>query len=163
MKTLNYHFEYKEYNCIDNLDSENILLFKNAQEAFNKSYSPYSNFKVGVAALLANQQIISGSNQENASYPVGICAERVILSAASVQFPNIPIVKMAITYFNQQGKNNYPISPCGICRQSLVEHEQYFKTPIIILLAGITGKVWEIKSAKYLLPFGFSKEDLIKE
>ncbi|MCX8481148.1 MAG: cytidine deaminase [Sediminibacterium sp.] len=163
MKTLNYHFDYIEYNDIHDLDTENKTLFKYAQAAFDKSYSPYSNFKVGVATLLANQQIISGSNQENASYPVGICAERVILSSASVQFPHIPIVKMAITYFNIHGENNYPISPCGICRQSLVEHEQFFKSPIIILLGGITGKVWEIARATYLLPFGFTKEDLIKK
>jgi cytidine deaminase len=110
--------------------------------------------------MLANGETVLGSNQENASYPVGICAERVLLSAASSIYPKVPILTMAISYRNAAGKSNKPIPPCGICRQTLVEYESLLKQPIRIILGGMHGKIYIINGAQSLLPFSFSGEDM---
>jgi cytidine deaminase len=107
-----------------------------------------------------NGETVTGSNQENASYPAGICAERVLLSTASSQFPGIGIKTIAISYNNLKGKSDSPVSPCGICRQSLVEFEQRFGHPVRIILAGMQGKVQVIESAVSLLPLTFGAADL---
>jgi cytidine deaminase len=104
--------------------------------------------------------MVKGTNKENASYPVGLCAERVLLSAISSQFSNIAIQTMAISYHNLKGKSDYPISPCGMCRQSLVEYEQRVKKSFRIILSGMTGEVYIIEKASDLLPLPFSASDL---
>jgi cytidine deaminase len=101
-----------------------------------------------------------GTNQENASYPAGICAERTLMSVASTLFPNVAIQTIAISYDNLKGKSDHPISPCGICRQSLVEFQQRTNHPIRIILGGMEGKVQVIENAANLLPFSFSADDL---
>ncbi|MEI9954748.1 MAG: hypothetical protein WDM90_00185 [Ferruginibacter sp.] len=111
-------------------------------------------------AQLQNGQTVTGTNQENASYPVGICAERVLLSTAATLFPNVAIDSMAISYDNTNGKSNHPVSPCGMCRQSLAEYETRVKQPIRLILSGQEGKVFIIKKASQLLPFSFGGEDL---
>jgi len=152
--------EFDVYDSLEQLSAEDAALLREAQKATGISYSPYSHFRVGAAALLSNEKIVLGSNQENASYPVGICAERVLLSAASSVYPGVPIKTIAISYLNEQGKSDRPISPCGICRQSLVEYETIFKHPIRLILGGMEGKIFVIPQASSLLPFGFSGEDM---
>lgn len=152
--------EYDEYDSIDQLAKEDADLLRTAYKATDISYAPYSNFHVGAAARLINGETIVGSNQENASYPVGICAERVLLSAASSVYPKIAIQTMAISYRNAEGKSNRPIPPCGICRQTLVEYESLLKHPIRIILGGIEGKIYILTGAQSLLPFSFSGEDM---
>lgn len=151
---------YQEYASAASLPAEDAALLQRAAEATRIAYAPYSHFRVGAAARLVNGEVIVGSNQENASYPVGICAERVLLSAASSVYPGVAIETIAITYHNEQGSSHRPISPCGVCRQTLVEYESLLQHPIRLILAGLEGKVWVIPRATSLLPFGFSGEDM---
>ena len=131
-----------------------------ARAATQFAYAPYSNFNVGAAARLVNGEIITGSNQENASYPAGICAERVLLSCAASQHPNIAIQTIAVSYNNMKGKSGTPISPCGICRQSLAEYQHRIHKPIRIILSGMEGKVFIIENGAELLPLAFNAENL---
>jgi cytidine deaminase len=110
---------------------------------------------VGAAALLSNGQIVIGSNQESASYPVGICAERTLLNSIGSQFSSETILAMAISYDTDKAACNEPISPCGMCRQSLLDFENRYQSPIKIILAGKTGPIMVVAAAKNLLPFGF--------
>ena len=135
-------------------------LLARAKDITKHAYAPYSNFKVGAAAILADGTIVTGTNQENGSYPVGICAERVLLSAVASQFANAGIITMAISYDNLNGESNRPISPCGICRQSLVEYEERTYQPIRIILSGLNGEVYIIEKANHLLPLTFSLVDI---
>lgn len=156
-----YHFEFEEYNDIIELQPADAQLLQQAREVTSQAYAPYSHFHVGAAAQLANGQILTGTNQENASYPAGICAERTLLSAVGALFPNEPISTIAISYRNQNGGNNdHPISPCGICRQSLLEYEGRTKQPIRLILSGQKGKVYVIHESRMLLPFSFTSQDL---
>ncbi len=160
MEQHNLSIAYDVYESAAQLPKEDAALLAEAIEATNIAYAPYSRFKVGAAALLINGKTILGSNQENASYPVGICAERVLLSAASSVYPGIAIKTMAIACISQEGKSDKPISPCGICRQTLVEYERLLKHPIRLVLGGKEGKIYVIKESDSLLPFSFSGEDL---
>ncbi|HWH63654.1 MAG TPA: hypothetical protein VNS50_10285, partial [Ginsengibacter sp.] len=109
---------------------------------------------------LENRKTVSGTNQENASFPAGICAERTLLSTASSLFPGVGIDTIAISYDNTKGSSDRPVSPCGICRQSLVEFQDRTKKQIRIILSGSTGKVMVIENAKDLLPLVFSADDI---
>ncbi|WP_026770364.1 cytidine deaminase [Asinibacterium sp. OR53] len=160
MKHVHIGFEYEVYDTIDQLLLQDAQLLNKARETTTIAYAPYSDFKVGAVALLANGKEIKGSNQENASYPVGICAERVLLSAASSLYPGVPVTTLAISYHNQHGASDHPVSPCGLCRQSLLEHETHFKTPIRIIISGMEGKVFIIPEAKLLLPLSFTSNDM---
>jgi cytidine deaminase len=142
------------------LDPADALLLEVARKATGDAYAPYSKFRVGAAIRLSNGQIISGSNQENASFPAGICAERVTLSAASAAFPGIAVTDMALTYVNESNSSDRPISPCGICRQTLAEYEQRFDQPIRLILSGISGEIYILNRATDLLPFAFSSQEL---
>ncbi|PUZ27261.1 cytidine deaminase [Chitinophaga costaii] len=155
------YFEYQVYDDVSELAPADAHLLQRARAITQHAYAPYSHFRVGAAALLANGQVVTGTNQENASYPVGICAERTTLSAVSSLFPNMAIQTLAVSYFNEQGLSNRPISPCGICRQSLSEYENRTATPIRLLLSGQTGKIFVIEKASQLLPFSFSNEDML--
>ena len=161
MKKNEYTFTYEVYDSIEELNEQDAFLLKEAQEATKKSYAPYSRFRVGTVARLKNGALVTGANQENASYPVGICAERVLLSAAAILYPNEPIESMAITYEGDGVESDHPISPCGICRQSLQEFEQRTQHPVRLILGGKAGKIFVIPAASKLLPFGFTADELI--
>jgi len=160
MQENKYEFNYKVYNTIDELPEEHRWLLNEAREITAQAYAPYSNFQVGAVARLANGEIVAGSNQENASFPVGLCAERVLLASASSLFPKIPVVTMAISYKSDHVKSDHPISPCGICRQSLQEYEGRVSHPIQLILGGMSGPVYVIDSASRLLPLAFTSEEL---
>jgi cytidine deaminase len=160
MNQQKYSFDFEEYNSIDDLTKEDADLLRDAQKATKGAYAPYSNFHVGAMAKLANGKTIAGSNQENASYPVGLCAERVLLSAVSAVYPDIPVETIAISYESDNVNSDRPISPCGICRQTLVEYESRFHQPIRLILGGLKGKIFIIPKASMLLPFGFSGDDM---
>ena len=155
-----YSFDFEVYQSIDELAPADAQLLRDAQNITKTAYAPYSNFHVGAMAMLANGKTVAGSNQENASYPVGLCAERTLLSAASSVYPGIPIETIAISYNSDTIKSDRPISPCGICRQTLVEYENRFNHPIRLILGGLKGKIFIIPKASMLLPFGFSSEDM---
>jgi cytidine deaminase len=160
MRLTSIHIPVQIFSNFEDMDRSDARLLEAAREATQDAYAPYSNFKVGVAIRLENGQIIKGSNQENASFPAGICAERVALSAASASFPGIAISGMALTYINEKGLSNHPISPCGICRQSLSEYEQRFGRSIRLILGGFSGEIYMINRATDLLPFAFSSQEL---
>lgn len=160
MKIEAFTFNFKIYDSVDELNKEDADLLSEARKVTKFAYAPYSNFRVGATAKLVNGERVSGTNQENASFPAGICAERTLLSTASSLFPGIGIDTIAISYNNINGKSDSPISPCGICRQSFVEFQQRTKHPIRIILSGLDGKVQLIENAANLLPLGFSSDDL---
>ena len=160
MKKERFEFEYESYASVDDLPEADAILLRRAKEATTKAYAPYSNFHVAAAARLANGEIISGTNQENASYPVGICAERVLLSAASAVYPDQPIDAIAVTYDSRSVNSDHPVAPCGMCRQALQEFEGRFRQPIRLIMGGMSGRVMVIPSTSYLLPFSFDKSEL---
>ena len=153
-------FEYEVYDSINDLAPSDAALLQQAKNVTKDAYAPYSNFHVGAAAVLANGETVCGTNQENASYPVGICSERTLLSVASTLYPNVAIITMAITYDNKNGSSLKPASPCGICRQSLAEFESRVGQPIRLILSGLEGNIYIIPRASYLLPLSFGSEDL---
>ena len=160
MNQQNCSFDFEVYNSIDELSKEDGQLLLDAQSATINAYAPYSNFHVGAIAMLSNGKTVVGTNQENASYPVGICAERVLLSTASSVYPGVAIETIAISYQSENIKSDRPISPCGMCRQALVEQENRFQHPIRLILGGKEGRVFIIPKASLLLPLGFSSDDL---
>jgi cytidine deaminase len=155
-------FAVEVYSSIDELPAPDAALLKDAREITSIAYAPYSHFFVGAVATLANGVIMKGTNQENASYPVGICAERALLSAAATQYPGVAVNTMAITYHNENGESARPISPCGMCRQVLSEFEDRTGQPIRLILGGMSGEVYVIQTAKQLLPLTFTSDDLKK-
>lgn len=155
-----YKLNYEVYADAGQLTEADAVLLKRAREATHLAYAPYSQFNVGAIARLVNGATVMGTNQENASFPVGICAERVLLSAAATLHPGIAIESIAISYDNTKGESNHPISPCGICRQSLLEYETRVKQPIRLILGGLEGKVYVIPHAGSLLPLSFTSEDM---
>lgn len=160
MRSGNFQFEYEIFESISELHEEDARLLEQARSVTQYAYSPYSHFKVGAFAKLKNGKTVSGTNQENASYPAGICAERTLMSTASSLFPGVGIEAIAISYNNINGRSDTPVSPCGICRQSFVEFQQRTGSPIRVILSGMEGKVLIIKNAADLLPFHFSSEDM---
>jgi cytidine deaminase len=160
MKENKFEFNYRVYESIDELPEDQRWLLSEAREVTAQAYAPYSNFQVGAVARMANGEIIAGSNQENASFPVGLCAERVLLASISSVFPKIPIETIAVSYKSDHQKSDHPISPCGICRQSLQEFESRVSHPIQLVLGGMIGPVYVIDSASRLLPLAFTSEEL---
>lgn len=155
-----HEFDYEIFDSIDDLETSDKILLENARTHTIKAYAPYSHFNVAAVAKMMDGNIVNGTNQENASYPVGICAERVLLSALSSILPDTPVDTIAISYHNLEGSSGHPASPCGLCRQSLVEYEQRMKHPIRLLLSGQHGKVIVLESVKNLLPFSFTADDM---
>ena len=140
----------------DELDKHIQNLVLNAKASAEKAFAPYSDFLVGAALLLENGGIICGNNQENLSFPAGICAERVALCYAQANFPDSRPLTMAIVG-KKRGNGPYSdISPCGICRQTISEYEQKLNQPIAIYLLGKEDKIIKINSINDLLPFKFS-------
>lgn len=160
MKQTHINIPFQIYPDLKSLDAADAQLMEAARVATGHAYAPYSKFSVGAAIRLENGSILTGSNQENASFPAGICAERVTLSAASATFPGIAVTSLALTYINVSGTGNRPISPCGICRQTLAEYEQRFGRSIRLILGGFSGEIFLISRATDLLPFAFSSQEL---
>lgn len=160
MSKAEYNFSYEVYDSIEQLSDEDAWLLQEAREVSQNAYAPYSNFQVGAVAKLANGEIVAGSNQENASFPVGLCAERVLLASASSLYPKVPIESIAVSYRSTVVESDHPITPCGICRQSLQEYEERVKNPIRLILGGMEGKIFVIPKASMLLPLSFTSDDL---
>lgn len=148
------------YDNVEELPIEISKLMDRAVIARKNAYSPYSKFSVGAAILLDNNQIVLGSNQENASYPSGLCAERTAIYYAGSQYPNAKILKMAIIAGSRIHQTITPIPPCGACRQAIAEYEVKQDAPIEIYFMGETGKVVKSHSLANLLPLIFDKSVL---
>jgi cytidine deaminase len=148
------------YDSADEMRTDEKELIAEAQKALSKAYVPYSNFRVGSAALLDNGETLSAANQENASYPVCVCSEVALLSACSSVYPGVSIRKIAITTKSATTTSDTPKAPCGQCRQTLLEFEKRSGNDIEIILTGDTGPVYKVASVKDLLPLHFSASDL---
>lgn len=140
---------------MEELEEKDRLLVEEAMKATDNSYSPYSKFKVGAAVRLADGFTIRGANQENAAFSITICAERSAIYAAQAQYPEKPITAIAISARNESGFTNEPVSPCGMCRQAMVEIEQRYNQPLRILLYGKKG-VYVMDSIRNLMPLSFT-------
>jgi cytidine deaminase len=151
---------YFIYQNDGEIEEEFKFLIKKAQEALISSYSPYSNFTVGAAALLANGEIILGSNQENAAYPAGLCAERVVLFQTGSRFPGVIIKRLAVVAKKRNDTILRSGGPCGMCRQVMLEYEEKQIEKIEIIFKTDNDQWIRTKSASVLLPFSFGKDNL---
>lgn len=156
MELKNISFQYKEYSNKESLPSELKLLVEKALEISKQAYVPYSNFHVGAALELENGEVFSSTNQENASYPVGTCAERGLLVYVASQYPTEKIIRLAVSSEDLA----QPLPPCGMCRQAILEYEKKQEQPIEIILSGKSGKVYVLPSAASLLPLHFDDKFL---
>lgn len=163
MKNHKLTVTYYEFESINALKKNDRLLLEEAEKAMHQAYSPYSGFSVGAALELATGDVVTGNNQENAAYPSGLCAERVAMFAASSQYPGIPFKAIAITAKSEKFLVDYPVSPCGACRQVMAEYENSRKAPIRVILKGESGKVIVFDKSNDLLPFVFNSDQLKSE
>lgn len=150
-----------EYEIFEELDQADQQLINESKEAALRAYSPYSNFSVGAAVLLDNGIIVQGNNQENIAYPSGLCAERVAIFYANSRYPSAAVKAIAVCSYTNNEFTFDPITPCGACRQVLVETEERYTGDMKVLLYG-TSKTNMIKSTRYLMPLSFEKKMLGK-
>lgn len=157
-----FSFTYQAFRTPDELPAADAALLLAAEEAIALAYAPYSGFQVGAALLLSDDSIVKGANQENASYPAGICAERVALAAASSVHQGKQVKAIAITYRNTSrlAQNDRVLSPCGICRQSLLEKARQQGADFRLLLGSPAGNGIVVAQVADLLPFAFSGDHL---
>ena len=151
---------YEEFPKGAGLEQQDSELLKKAADAAKSAYAPYSNFNVGAAVRLSNGEVIAASNQENAAYPSGLCAERVALFSAMAQFPDLKITQLAISVKTLNGSVNSPVAPCGACRQVIAEYEHRQNSKIEIIFSSETGKTIVVNGVESLLPFTFNSNYL---
>lgn len=151
---LNIYLE--EYSNGSQLDPESYELLQQARATCGKAYAPYSRFQVGTALLLKNGKVVTGTNQENMAYPSGLCAERVALFAASSEYPKVAVRKIAISAKKKGRSQPVEVTPCGSCRQVMIEYQNLQAQPMEIIMEGPLGKIYRAHSVDMLLPFKFS-------
>lgn len=158
MKELNISSSLLAYESIEELPDvlERDLCLASIKARQN-AYAEYSRFSVGAALLLDNQKLHSGSNQENAVYPLGLCAERVAIFSANTQYPGSKILKLAVSTSAQEADHDYPAFPCGSCRQVISEQEVRFDQDIKVFVVAANKRVFVMRSIKDILPFTFTK------
>lgn len=154
-KSLN--IEYLEYDSVKLMDIEERDLITQADENLKNAYAPYSKFKVSAVCQMEDGVVVKGTNQENGAYPSGLCAERVAIFSAKSQFPDKKVDKIVVT---TELTTNSPVSPCGACRQVLIEYELSQNQSIELIMKSRDSKVWKFKSVKDILPFAFDGEFL---
>ncbi|MFK7934844.1 MAG: cytidine deaminase [Saprospiraceae bacterium] len=155
MKERHFSTSFTSYDSPEQLPATLQSLLAEAVNVLGRAHAPYSNFYVGAAILLKNGVVLSGANQENAAYPMCLCAERVALATAHSQYPDVPILSIAITIKNPAQVIQQPAAPCGACRQVICETEQRYQQPMQVLLRGEVGEIFVFKSGKDILPFSF--------
>lgn len=148
------------YDTIEELPLDVQQLMESAFTARDNAYAPYSNFHVGAAILMENGEIITGSNQENACYPSGLCAERTAIYYAGAKYPKSAIKIMAISAKALNKSMTKPVPPCGACRQAIAEYEVKQKLPIVLYFMGDSGQVFKSDSIESLLPLLFTQDYL---
>ena len=160
MKKIKIESFLEVYPSIKELPETIFCLMQSAIAARDKAYAPYSDFTVGAALLLDNGEVIAGSNQENASYPSGLCAERTAIYYAGATFPGVSIRSIAISAKSRIKPTLTPIPPCGACRQAIAEYEIKQGTPIALYFMGEEGEVVKSDSLENLLPLLFTSKYL---
>lgn len=158
MEQIDINISIQSYQ-LDELSPQDQELVQAAIKATHNAYANYSRFYVGAALRLENGQMVIGANQENAAFPSGLCAERTAVFAAQANYPDSPIETLAIVARNEKGVLPNPITPCGACRQVILEIEDRYKKPIKILLYG-TQKIYCVRSVKDLLPLSFVDDNM---
>jgi len=165
MESKKIHIEYRVAAHHSELSPDDARLFAQAVEAMRSAYAPYSEFSVGAAVELVNGVVVIGSNQENIAYPSGLCAERVALFAASSQYPGVPVKALAIAARHKSDlaqKGAGSVTPCGACRQVMMEYERMLAHPIRILTGAPEGEIIILDKAERLLPLVFFSAELVK-
>lgn len=160
MKKEHIGFDLLVFDSESELSEEEKKILATAKKARQSAYAPYSNFQVGAAVLMESDEIVMGSNQENASYPSGLCAERVAVFQAGAKYPNQTIKLIAISAASKKYVVKNPAAPCGNCRQAIAEYEQKQKSPIAILFQGEEGPIYKCNSVAEILPLGFNNSFL---
>lgn len=155
MKILSLNANIEVYSGIKELNKADKALLKAAKKSLKDAYAPYSKFKVGAALRLKNGKVVIGSNQENASFPLTLCAERVAIFAAAAKYPTEAVEAIAITATSGSQVLDKPVTPCGSCRQVISESEYRFKQDIRVILHGEKGEVYVLHSIKDILPLTF--------
>jgi cytidine deaminase len=162
MKVIKLEQSFEEYENLKELPLSDQSLMKDAEEAADAAYAPYSKFHVGAAVLLDNGIIVKGNNQENAAYPSGLCAERVAVFAAGAHYPNIGIKAIAITAYSELKKDqSQAVSPCGDCRQVMSEYEHRSGHTIRLIMKAENGKYLVSSSVRQLLPYMFNSDNIL--
>ncbi|MDF0709003.1 MAG: cytidine deaminase [Bacteroidota bacterium] len=153
-------FELLVFEDEKELSQNEQKLLREAMEAKENAYAPYSKFKVGAAVLLDNGEVVIGNNQENSSYPSGLCAERVAVFQAGAKYPGVTIKTIAITASSANHEVQEPAAPCGNCRQSIIEYEQKQGSSISLLLRSEKGPIYKCNSVSDILPLAFNSSFL---
>ncbi len=162
MEIRNITVSVEEYASAEELNAQDRELLERAVTASERSYSPYSSFRVGAAVKLSNGEIFTGNNQENAAYPSGMCAERVALFAAQSQYPEAAVTAIALYAMPEDFRLHDPVTPCGGCRQVIAEYEYRHHTRVRIIMGNGNGRVQIVSGADSLLPLVFYLEELKK-
>jgi cytidine deaminase len=162
MKKIKIDVSIEEYINGEKLPEIDEMLIKHALQAIENSYAPYSQFHVGAAVLLNDGKIIKGSNQENAAYPSGLCAERVAIFQAKSSFPDSVIQSIAIAAKADYFETDAPVTPCGACRQVIAEMQSRQNSKIRIIMRGQKGSTYITDGIENLLPLMFKEEKLKK-
>ena len=157
-KSLN--IDFIEYDSTNGIDKDVLGLINQAEGNLQNAYAPYSNFRVSAVCQMSTGEAINGTNQENGAYPSGLCAERVAVFAAKSKFPDQKIDKIVIT---TEQSSEEPVSPCGACRQVLIEYEIAQNQPIELILKSGDSKIWHFNSVKDILPFAFDGSTILKK
>jgi len=152
-----WSFDYLIYEDPFELSLQDQRLLKKAKDSLDNAYAPYSGLRVGAAVILSDNQILTGANQENAAFPISLCAEQIVLNYAGSNYPDKTITTIAVSAKHVRNKIDQPVIPCGGCRQSLSEFEDRQHQPIRVLLQGETGIIFLFNSVKDILPFSFSR------
>jgi len=160
MRPIALQVTFTEYDSSEELPPEDQELIREARKVMDSAYAPYSRFHVGAALRMEHGAIVTGSNQENASYPEGLCAERVALFSAGAVHPGIKIKTLAVVAASKNHRIDKPVTPCGACRQVIAEYEHRYSQPIRLIMTGETGKVLVADGIRQLLPFLFNGDDL---
>jgi len=163
MEQKEVRFSYRRYALPDELSDKDHRLFIAAAEAMKNAYAPYSKFSVGASVLLENGEIVQGSNQENIAYPSGLCAERVALFAAASKYPKVPFVALAISAKPISPDDKSEVTPCGACRQVMLEYERLLNRDMRIITGSPSGPITVIDNARSLLPMAFFDAGLGKD
>jgi cytidine deaminase len=160
MKKISINSNFTIFEDIDDLPAKIQELVLSAKNIRKNAYSKYSNFSVGVSILLEDDTVVDGSNQENAAYPSGLCAERTAIFYANSNYPHLKIKCLVIVAGSNLKSNSTPIAPCGACRQVIAEYENKQNSEIELYFMGETGKIIHSKSIENLLPFKFDSSFL---
>ncbi|MCS6968169.1 MAG: cytidine deaminase [Cytophagales bacterium] len=159
-KAIHLHISFWLYSCLEELPEKERFVLETARRAISTAYAPYSGFCVGAAALLSNGVVVIGSNQENAAYPSGLCAERTALFAAGAHYSGQTIEMLAVSA-QRAGENRYrPAHPCGACCQVIAEYQDRQQKSMRIIMEGEDGQIRVVDGVEALLPFRFGKHSL---